>query len=79
MTTKLFGSGVQRVEDDRLLRGKGRYVDDVLADTGTLHAAVLRSPHAHARITDIDVTGVLDVDGVHLGWTHDDLTGSRNS
>ena len=77
MTTRLFGTKVKRVEDQRLLRGKGRYVDDVLAGShgGTLHAAVLRSPHAHARITDIDVDEVLDLDGVHLVWTHDDLTG----
>ncbi len=78
MTTRLFGERVQRVEDQRFLRGQGRYVDDVLvADGGpsVLHAAVLRSPHAHARIVDIDVSGVLDVEGVHLVWTHDDLTG----
>ncbi len=73
MTTKLFGTGVQRVEDERLLRGQGRYVDDVLVESGTLHAAVLRSPHAHARITDIDVTDVLDLEGIHLVWTHEDL------
>ena len=42
----------------------------------TLHAAVLRSPHAHARIIDIDVDDVLDVEGVHVVWTHDDLTGA---
>ena len=36
---------------------------------------MLRSPHAHARIVDIDVSAVLDVDGVHVVWTHDDLTG----
>jgi aerobic carbon-monoxide dehydrogenase large subunit len=75
MTTKLFGQKVQRTEDQRFLRGQGRYVDDIAADAGTLHAAVLRSPHAHARITDIDVSAVLDLDGVHLVWTHDDLTG----
>ncbi len=74
MTTKLMGSGVQRVEDDRFLRGLGRYVDDV-AVGATLHAAVLRSPHAHARIIDIDVDEVLDLEGVHAVWTHDDLTG----
>ncbi len=74
MTTKLMGSGVQRVEDDRFLRGNGRYVDDIGA--GALHAAVLRSPHAHARVTDIDVTDVLDVEGVHLVWTYDDLSGA---
>ena len=63
MSTKLFGEKVQRVEDQRFLRGKGRYVDDVLVghgDRGVLHAAVLRSPHAHARIVDIDVSAVLE-------------------
>ena len=58
MTTRMFGEPVARVEDDRLLRGHGRYVDDLAA--GALHAAVLRSPHAHARVKDIDVTDVLD-------------------
>jgi carbon-monoxide dehydrogenase large subunit len=75
MSTKLFGERVQRVEDQRFLRGQGRYVDDVLAGSDVLHAAVLRSPHAHARIVDIDVSDVLDVEGVHVVWTHDDLTG----
>ena len=76
MSTKLFGEKVQRVEDQRFLRGKGRYVDDVLVghgDGGVLHAAVLRSPHAHARIVDIDVSAVLDLEGVHVVWTHEDL------
>ena len=36
---------------------------------------MLRSPHAHARIVDIDVSEVLDVEGVHAVWTYDDLTG----
>ncbi|WP_426244922.1 aerobic carbon-monoxide dehydrogenase large subunit [Nocardioides sp. LHG3406-4] len=78
MTTKLFGTKVPRVEDQRFLRGKGRYVDDVLVGThaGTLHAAVLRSPHAHARIVDIDVEAVLSLDGVHSVWTYDDLAGA---
>lgn len=76
MTTKLFGSKVPRVEDQRFLRGQGRYVDDLLHDDPRLlHAAVLRSPHAHARITDIDVSDVLDVEGVVAVWTYDDLTG----
>ncbi|MGB0102108.1 MAG: aerobic carbon-monoxide dehydrogenase large subunit [Nocardioides sp.] len=75
MTTKLMGQGVQRVEDQRFLRGQGRYVDDVAVGAETLHAAVLRSPHAHARIVDIDVTDVLDVEGVHAVYTYDDLTG----
>jgi carbon-monoxide dehydrogenase large subunit len=64
---------VERVEDERLLRGRGRFVDDLAPDA--LHAAVLRSPHAHARILDIDVEGVLDVEGVVAVYTYDDLTG----
>ncbi|MFD1948252.1 aerobic carbon-monoxide dehydrogenase large subunit [Nocardioides aestuarii] len=76
MTTKLFGTPVRRVEDQRLVTGQGRYADDVLVGQRVLHAAVLRSPHAHARILDIDVSGVLDVEGVHLVWTHDDLEGA---
>ena len=75
MTTRLMGQPVQRVEDQRFLRGGGRYLDDVAAGPGTLHAAVLRSPHAHARVVDIDVSGVLDVPGVHAVYTYDDLTG----
>ena len=55
MTTKLMGQKVQRVEDQRFLRGLGRYVDDVAVEQDVLHCAVLRSPHAHARIVDIDV------------------------
>jgi carbon-monoxide dehydrogenase large subunit len=74
MTTKLFGTKVERTEDERFLRGKGLYVDDI--GVGALHAAVLRSPHAHARILSIDVDAVLDVEGVHAVWTYDDLTGA---
>ncbi|RLV50872.1 xanthine dehydrogenase family protein molybdopterin-binding subunit [Nocardioides mangrovicus] len=73
MTTKLFGTKVPRVEDDRLLRGQGRYVGDVFSGQDALHAAVLRSPHAHARILDIDVEPVLDVEGVVAVYTYDDL------
>jgi carbon-monoxide dehydrogenase large subunit len=71
-----MGAKVQRVEDQRFLRGQGRYVDDVAVGTPVLHAAVLRSPHAHARIVDIDVEDVLDVAGVHAVWTYEDLTGA---
>ena len=74
MTTRMFGERVQRVEDQRFLRGAGpvrRRRRSSASDV--LHAAVLRSPHAHARIVDIDVSGVLDVEGVHVVWTHDDL------
>jgi carbon-monoxide dehydrogenase large subunit len=73
VTTKLMGEKVRRVEDDRLLRGAGRYVDDLAP--GALEVAVLRSPHAHARIKGIDVDPVLDVEGVLAVYTYEDLTG----
>ena len=71
MTTKLFGTKVARVEDQRFLRGQGRYVDDLLHDDPRLlHAAVLRSPHAHARITDINVSDVAEL------WRRGSVIGS---
>jgi carbon-monoxide dehydrogenase large subunit len=70
----MFGEKIVRVEDDRLLRGNGQYTDDLGADA--LAIAMVRSPHAHARVVDIDVDGVLDVDGVVAVYTHDDLTGA---
>jgi len=74
VTGKLIGEKVQRVEDERFVRGKGQYTDDLLR--GALEVAVLRSPQAHAHILDIDVSDVLDVEGVHAVYTYDDLTGS---
>jgi CO/xanthine dehydrogenase Mo-binding subunit len=71
MTTKLFGEPIARREDPRLLRGDGRYLDDLGHDAHEV--AFVRSPHAHARIVDIDVTGALDVDGLVAIYTHDDL------
>jgi carbon-monoxide dehydrogenase large subunit len=53
MSERLFGASVRRREDARLVTGRGRYVADV-ALPGLLHAAVLRSPHAHARLVRID-------------------------
>ncbi|MGN6610657.1 MAG: aerobic carbon-monoxide dehydrogenase large subunit, partial [Angustibacter sp.] len=71
MTTKLFGEKVARVEDPRLLTGGGRYLDDL--GRGALAAAFVRSPHAHARVIDVDVTGALDIEGVVAIYTYDDL------
>jgi carbon-monoxide dehydrogenase large subunit len=51
----LIGQPLTRREDPPLLTGRGRYVDD-FAPEGTLHAFVVRSPVAHARVTGIDVT-----------------------
>ena len=73
MTTKMFGAPVQRKEDPRLLTGNGRYLDDLGHDA--LAAAFVRSPYAHARILDIDVTDALDVEGVMAIYTHEDLDG----
>jgi CO/xanthine dehydrogenase Mo-binding subunit len=71
MTTKLFGEPVRRREDARLLTGGGRYVDDLDQDAWAV--AMLRSPHAHARIVDIDVTAAIDVDGLIAIHTYEDL------
>ena len=71
MTTQMVGERVARREDPRLLRGEGRYLDDM--GHGALAAAFVRSPHAHARIVDIDVTAALDVEGLIAIYTHEDL------
>jgi carbon-monoxide dehydrogenase large subunit len=71
--TKMFGEPVKRVEDRRLVTGAGTFLDDLGHDA--LAAAMVRSPHAHARILDIDVTGALDVDGLVAIYTYEDLTG----
>src|SRR5262249_34798101 len=59
----LIGAGVRRKEDQRLLTGRGRYVDD-LDPPGTLHAAVVRSPHAHALIRGVDLAAARACPGV---------------
>ena len=72
MTTKLLGEPVKRLEDPRLLKGQGQYVDDIHRP-GTLHGAVLRSPYAHARIKSVDVSQAQALPGVHLVLTAADL------
>jgi len=68
------GQSVKRFEDPRLLTGQGAFLDDVKLP-GMLHAAVLRSPHAHARITAIDTTAARHVPGVVRVITAADLEG----
>ena len=51
-----------RKEDAEFLTGEGRYVDDIKLP-GMLHMAIVRSPHAHAKITSIDGSGALAIDG----------------
>src|SRR4051812_14411326 len=65
------GQSVLRKEDDALIRGKGRYTDD-LAPSASLHALVLRSPHAHAKFT-IDATQARLSPGVALILTAADV------
>lgn len=59
---------VRRIEDPRLLQGRGRYTDDISLP-GQLHAYVLRSPHAHARILSIDTESARALPGVKLVLT----------
>src|SRR5207247_11116253 len=72
MTTRLIGARVRRNEDNRLLQGRGCFVDDV-NPRGVLHAAGVRSPHACARIVRIDATRARALPGVHLVLTASDL------
>ncbi|MGH6789651.1 MAG: xanthine dehydrogenase family protein molybdopterin-binding subunit, partial [Pseudolabrys sp.] len=58
------GQSVERVEDGPLLTGRGRFIDDIGVRPGTLHAAILRSPHAHAKIRAIDTEAARQVPGV---------------
>ncbi len=69
-----IGAPVQRREDPALVRGTGRYVDDI-TPTGTLHLAVIRSPFPHALITGIDVDAAREVEGVWAIITPDDVAG----
>lgn len=63
---------VKRVEDIRFLKGAGSYLEDV-APAGHLRAVVLRSPVAHARVTELDVSDAREAEGVHLVLTGADL------
>ena len=72
MTESLIGKRVRRKEDPRLLRGRGHYVADI-TPAGTLHAAIVRSPHAHARIVSIDASAALAHPGVHAVLLPEDV------
>jgi 2-furoyl-CoA dehydrogenase large subunit len=67
------GRSIPRVEDAALLTGRGRYLDDLGVRPGTLEAAILRSPHAHADIEAIDCTAALAADGVFAVLTGADI------
>jgi aerobic carbon-monoxide dehydrogenase large subunit len=69
-----IGCAVARLEDERLLRGGGRYVSDLVATSRALRVKVMRSPHAHARIFEVDATAVRTLPGVVDVLTANDLT-----
>ena len=68
-----LGRSLARIEDDALLSGRGRFGDDLGVTPGTLHAAVLRSPHAHAELASVDASAALAMPGVRAVLTGDDI------
>ncbi|NKB21172.1 MAG: molybdopterin-dependent oxidoreductase [Alphaproteobacteria bacterium] len=69
---KVFGSRAKRLEDPALLTGQGRFVDDIILPE-MLHAAFVRSPHGHAKISRIDVEQAQTMDGVQAVYTLNDF------
>jgi 2-furoyl-CoA dehydrogenase large subunit len=74
-----LGRSLPRVEDATLLTGHGRYFDDTAVPPGTLHAAILRSPHAHATIGAIDTIRAAALPGVIAVLTGDNVQALTNS
>jgi len=72
MSTRIFGSGIKRREDPRLITGEARYTDDIKLP-GVLHMAVVRSPYAHANIVSIDSSAAEAMDGVVAVYTSEDI------
>ena len=72
MTEPLLGRSINRLEDERFVRGRGRYVAD-LATPKALHGVVVRSPHAHARIRAIHAVPARQMPGVAAVLTGEDL------
>ena len=65
VTASLIGARIPRLQDERMLRGHGRYVDDI-DEAGVLHVAVIRSPIASGEITHFDATEAEALEGVAL-------------
>jgi 2-furoyl-CoA dehydrogenase large subunit len=74
VTTAWCGQSIERVEDAALLTGRGRFIDDLGVRPGTLHAAILRSPHAHARITSVRLDAARKAQGVAAVLAGADVT-----
>ncbi len=75
MSSRIFGSGIRRREDPRLITGSATYTDDIRLP-GMAHAAMLRSSHAHARITRIDTEKARVAPGVVAVYTGADIEGA---
>ncbi len=69
---ELVGQRLKRREDPRLVKGAARFMDDIVLP-GMVHAAILRSPHAHARITSIDTSAAKEMPGVVGVFTGRDM------
>src|SRR5262245_17613079 len=69
---RLFGKAIKRREDPRFITGRGQYVDDVKLP-GTVYAAFVRSPHAHARIKGVNATKAKSMPGVVAIYTGQDV------
>src|SRR5256886_15783464 len=70
-----IGRSLKRLEDGRLLRGEGRFVDDV-APVNCLHVALLRSPVASGRLAGVDLASASEAPGVVAAFAAGDLAGS---
>ena len=68
-----IGQEILRREDDYLLRGQGRFVDDIACPGDTVHLGFVMSPHAHARIRSIDAAAARRLDGVIAVLTGEDI------
>jgi aerobic carbon-monoxide dehydrogenase large subunit len=75
---KYVGGGVPRKEDPALVTGRANWTDNIKLP-GMLHMAVLRSPFAHAKITNLDVSGALEQPGVTAAYTGEDLADYWNA
>jgi aerobic carbon-monoxide dehydrogenase large subunit len=72
MSNKYIGQSVRRVEDKRFITGKGRYTDDIVL-IGMTYACFVRSPYAHARVNNIDISAAKDMPGVVAVFTGNDV------
>ncbi|MDF1601802.1 molybdopterin-dependent oxidoreductase [Mesorhizobium sp. YIM 152430] len=75
----LVGQSVERVEDASLLKGRGRFIDDLPTRRDTAHTAFLRSPHAHAEIRAIDTDKAKAHPGVYAVLTGEEVANLTNS